>query len=166
MALKPATTNCDYIKWNEVTKGATIKGFYMETKPSAKYPNQMNHYLETIDGKRYGLNGSANLDRALEQVKEGWYCEIEYDGLLTLESGPFKGKDCHQFNISYDDERIHPYFGGDTTARQEVAYKAPTETTPPALAKPEEVLAGRTVTPTTTAAPEPAAAGKPKRSIF
>jgi hypothetical protein len=123
MALKQVTTNVDYIKWSAVAPGSVIQGFYIETKSSVKYPDNMNHYIETLEGKRYGLNGNANLDRALEQVRQGWYVEIRYDGMVTLSSGRFQNKECHQFTLAYDDERIHPLFSGDASARQEVQYK-------------------------------------------
>lgn len=175
MALREASTNVDYIKWSEVDDGAVIKGFYIESKPSAKYPDNQNHYLETIDGKRYGLNGKANLDRALEQVRPGWYVEITYKGKTELTSGPRKGTDCHQFGLAFDDERIHPLFSGDAAARQEVEYKnsegdkpAADKVTPaadkatPALVKPEQAKTEQAASAKSEQASEPAK----KRSIF
>lgn len=163
--MKSVTTNCDYVKWADVAEGSVIKGFFWETKKSAKYPS-MNHYIETIEGKKFGLNGSANLDRALEQVRQGWYVEITYLGTTVLESGNFKGKDCHQFNVAYDDERIHPFFTGDASARKEVEYKnsaAAEQAAPaPTLVKPESVAAQAAP----SAQPVAATQAAPKRSIF
>jgi hypothetical protein len=175
MALKAATTNCEYIKWGQVEEGATITGFYMETKPSVKFPNQLNHYIETVEGKRYGLNGSGSLDKAFEQIRQGWYVEIAYEGMFTLESGNFKGTEYHRFKVQYDDERIHPFFSGDASARKEVEYKRDEQTTaPPVLVKPESIHVQSTPVPMASG-PVPTAASAtggqpaavtPKRSIF
>jgi hypothetical protein len=123
MALHQVSTNQEFIQWNEVAEGAKICGFYMKTEENKKYPGTFNHQIETPDGKAYSLNGKANLDKALENVREGWYVEITYNGSIILESGPRKGSKCHQFSLAYDDERIHPLFSGDSSARHEVAYK-------------------------------------------
>ena len=158
MALKQATTNVEYIKWSEIEPGSVLKGFYIETKPSNKPGYAPTIYIETVEGRRFGMSASANLERALEQVREGWYIELKYEGMIVLESGNFKGSNCHQFSLAYDDERIHPLFSGDASARQEVTYKnSDAEEQPtPALVKPEPAQAA------------PAATGETpkKRNIF
>lgn len=173
MALKQINTNIQYVKWAEVAPGTPIQGFYMEMKLSDKYKNQI-HYIETLEGKRYGLNGNANLDRAFEQIRQGWYFELVYQGTIIMESGKYPGKECHQYTIAYDDERIHPYFSGDAKAREEVAYKnsvAAPAAAPPNIVKPEAPTAVTPVQPAaavTQPAAQPVAAGAsaPKRSIF
>lgn len=167
MALKTISSNAEYIKWAEVEADSVIKGFYMETKVGRKYNNN-NHYIETTEGKLYGLNGNANLDRAMEQVRPGWYVEITYKGMITLESGNFAGKECHQFEIAYDDERIHPRFSGDPSARKDVEYSnsdaQKTEEKPaPPLASPESSQAQA---PAQQAEPEKPAEPVKKRKIF
>jgi hypothetical protein len=174
MALKQISGNVDYIKWSEVEEGVTIKGYYKESKPSAKYPDNLNHYIETAEGKVYGLNGSANLDRALDQIKQGWWIEITYDGQTTLENGRFAGRPCHQFTLRYDDERVHPLFGGSSAANQNVEYKngAKEGAAAEASEKPAEKTAEKKAetpalvkpgTDSQSAASKPAAA---KRSVF
>jgi hypothetical protein len=161
MALKKLSMNVTYVKWADVPVDTTYKGFYMEMKISEKYGNQI-HYIEELDGKRLGFNGNANLDRAMEQIQEGWYFELTYKGMTKLETGKFAGADCHQFEIAVDNERVHPMFSDKPVAREEVTYKN-SATTPkePEAAKPVEVKA--------EAKPAPALA-KPEsietRSVF
>ena len=181
MALKQVTGNVDYIKWSEVDEGSVIKGFYKETKASAKYPDNMNHYIETEEGKVYGLNGSANLDRALDQVRQGWWVQITYQGQITLENGRFAGRPCHQFDVAYDDERVHPLFSGDASARKEVNYKNAEAQQPkdeaPALVRPQQQAAAQAPpsqapaaaappAATQSAAPSAAPPATQKRKIF
>ena len=181
MALRQATTNCDFIKWNEVEEGTVIQCFFIETKPSSNQKFNDTVYIETLEGKRYGLSGSANLLRAIEQVRPGWYVEITYRGSTILESGQQKGSKCHQFDLAYDDERIHPLFSNDPSSRNEVAYtnsaasSQPQQTqqapTPPALVRPEAPVQQQVQQPqqaTTSVATPPTQAEAPvkKKSIF
>ncbi len=119
----PSSGNVTFIKWKEVAEDTTIKAFYIETKPSSKYPNQQIHYVETEAGARYGLNGNANLDRMMEEIGQGWWIHLTYNGMDTMENGRFAGKDCHQYKLAYDNDRVHPRFSRDGAAREEVKYK-------------------------------------------
>jgi hypothetical protein len=45
------------------------------------------------------LNGSGQLRYKMEFVRPGDYVKIVYDGSTKLDSGNFKGQDCHQFKL-------------------------------------------------------------------
>ena len=139
MALRAATTNVSFIKWDEVEDGSVICGFYLERKPSSNPKFKDTHYVEIVSnnpevhGKQFGLGGTANLERAFDQVRPGWYFELKYLGKIVLENGVNKGANCHRFELLYDDERIHPLFSGNAAARESVEYKNSAAAEPAAL---------------------------------
>jgi predicted enzyme related to lactoylglutathione lyase len=104
MVLKKATNfgGVEFIKWAEQEEGFEVKGFLTKKKPSANYPDVMQYYIEKEDGGKVCLNGSANLDAAMEVVPMGCYLEIVYQGKVSLKGG----NSCHQFDVSYDDGRV------------------------------------------------------------
>lgn len=178
MAMKQLTGNVDYIKWADVEIDAEIGGFYMDSKESSRFPGNFTHYVETTDGRKLGLTGNANLDRAFEQIRKGWYVQVTYKGMTTLQNGNFKGSECHQFAIAYDDERVHSFYSGDPSVRADVQYKNESdESVPeqqqqqnaaPALVKPGTQVPAQQSQPQqqqTQQAPA-AESSKPKRSVF
>ena len=52
------------------------------------------------DGTRVHLNGAGQLAMRMEGIEAGTHCHIVYCGTETLKKGAFKGKDCHQFQVS------------------------------------------------------------------
>lgn len=167
MALKQANNTCDYVKWGEVAEGAVIKGFLIESKPSANYPDQTNHYIETLDGSRYGLNGNGLLDLLFQQMRPNWYFELTYKGMEPLAKGPMAGKMAHCFDLAYDDEKLRPTMtaavapGAEQPAPVQQAAPQPVQT----LAQPVAAAPQPAVAQPTPVAAAPAAAA-PKRSIF
>ena len=144
MALTQLPTQCEFIKWAEMERGDTIKGFFKESQESARFKGTFTHYVESTEtGKLLGLAGSGALDRAIEQIPQGTYVEIEYDGMSEIKKGANAGTQAHSFKVAYDPERIHPLFaGGQADAHKPVEYKrdaggAKTESAAPPLAKPE-----------------------------
>lgn len=176
MALQQVAMQVSYIKWTEVDPGTILKCFYIETKIGKfKGKDKETHYVETPEGNRYGLSGNANLDRGFKNIRPGWYVEITYKGMITLSSGENAGTECHQFEMAFDDERIHPLFSGDAAARKPVEYKesssgdTPSEDKPaPTLVKPDAPKPAAQPAESAAETPsEPAAAGTgKKRSIF
>ena len=58
------------------------------------YPFRMN------DGTRIHLNSAGQLAMRMAEIEAGTHCHIVYQGTETLKKGAFKGKDCHQFQVS------------------------------------------------------------------
>lgn len=170
MVMVKLTTGVDYVKWTEDLENVVLKCFYLETKKSEKY-DSLNHYVEVAEGEskgnKLGLNGSANLDRALEKVPAGMYIEITYMGQVQLTGGKYKGKPCHQFEVACDPDRFHPLHGGGSAALNEVTYKnsdAPSDTkaNAPGLVKPVSEAPAKEEAPAEVKAEEKPAETKQK----
>jgi hypothetical protein len=69
------------------------------------------------DGTRIHLNSAGQLALRMESVEAGTHCHIVYCGTEVLKKGTFKGKDCHQFQVSVGGVEV----GAVTSAPQHIA---------------------------------------------
>lgn len=60
--------------------------------------------VEDLIGKRFTLNSAGSLTKKMEEVPEGKYIRVTYEGMVLLDKGKFKGKDCHNINLEVADD--------------------------------------------------------------
>lgn len=91
--------------WNkDLQPGATLEGRFIKTEiiDSKFGSNQKSnkYIIETDDGTKMGVFGTASLNRQFKNVPEGSYVWITYKGEETSSNGrPVK-----VFDVEYDDE--------------------------------------------------------------
>jgi len=103
MAYQEIGGELDYIKYSECVDGQVLvpkRSKYIKTTTS-KF-NKPQYHFKTPAGKIVVLNSSGVLDNAMAGVDPGTEMWITYKGTTELKTGPFKGKDCHQFKILED----------------------------------------------------------------
>ena len=88
--------------WNKnLSVGDKLEGLYTKTEISNGQYGQSNKYIiETKDGKKYGVYGTASLDRQFNNIPEGVYVWIEYKG----EQASKQGRPVKLFQVEYDPE--------------------------------------------------------------
>ena len=91
------TTAWDY----KSTEGAKLEGVY-ESKDEFEgdFGHTIKYVISSPDGTKYGVYGTANLNRQFLNVPTGSYVWIEYTGKTTSQ----KGRIVHTFKVEYDDE--------------------------------------------------------------
>lgn len=90
------------LTWNKNLKaGDKIEGVFVKEEVSeGQFGMSHKYIIETKDGEKYGVYGTASLDRQFTNVPEGSYVWIEYTGEQTSKAGrPVK-----IFVVDYDDE--------------------------------------------------------------
>jgi len=102
MAFKEVAGNKKYFKYAECTvdqilvEGKFIRDF------QGRYGIQFE--FEHKDGEIHVLNSAGQLNYKMEFIKPGQMVRVTYKGMITLDKGPMKGKDSHQFTVDRDDE--------------------------------------------------------------
>lgn len=153
MGMKILPNYIQYWKLDEAKPGDTIEGFFKEWRPSDKKGYQPTIIIEDEDGETIHGVAATRLTKVFvgdkeksigPQILPGWFVSLKYLGSKVIETGDYKGSNAHQFEIGYDDQRIHPIYGGDPSARKPVEYKPAdsepqqaAKQAPPPLAKPE-----------------------------
>lgn len=89
-----------YFKPNELDEGQTVSGKYIGTRRDS-YGN-LCHRLELEDGTEGVVNGTGQLNKLMERVARGASVDITYNGKVTIEKGPQKGKKAHAFDVEAD----------------------------------------------------------------
>lgn len=100
MVMKPAVEST--LTWNKDLKvGDSIEGiFEKEEISNGQYGESKKYIIVTKDGNKYGVYGTASLDRQFKNVPEGVLVRITYKGEVASKSGrPVK-----DFLVEYDDE--------------------------------------------------------------
>jgi hypothetical protein len=85
-----------FIKPNELQKGDTIEGKYVEVRKDQYGGN--GYKFITSEGTKV-LNGTGQLDSIMALVELGTNVKIVYEGTSLVKSGKFKGKEAHQFSV-------------------------------------------------------------------
>ena len=88
--------------WNtNLMTGATLEGIY-ETKEEfeGNYGQTIKYVINAPDGIKYGVYGSASLNRQFAKIPAGSYVWIEYTGETTSKNGRI----VKTYNVDYDDE--------------------------------------------------------------
>ena len=79
--------------------------------------------FEREDGEIDVLNGSGLLKYKMQFIEKGDYVRVIYEGQITLESGPMKGRPAHQYKVLLDDERSE----SDSSRKPSRDYATPDE---------------------------------------
>lgn len=90
------------IAWNtNLNVGDKLEGVY-EDKEEFEYDgsHKIKYVIAAGDGNKYGVYGTAVLNRLFSRIPTGSYVWIEYTGKSTTQ----KGRSVHTFNVEYDDE--------------------------------------------------------------
>jgi hypothetical protein len=93
-----------YFRPNQMKAGDTVSGIYQGFFTD-RYQKRA-HKIQLANGTQGVINGSAQLDKLLEQVEVGDSVEVIYRGLKKMTSGKFPGKDAHTFDVFVDDESV------------------------------------------------------------
>ena len=88
--------------WNKgLNVGDKIEGVYlMKDEFEGNYGDTIKYIIQIADGTKYGVYGSASLNRQFNRVPVGSYVWIEYTG----ETISTNGRTVKTFNVEYDDE--------------------------------------------------------------
>ena len=88
--------------WNtNLTIGDKLEGVY-ESKDEfqGNYGLTIKYVIKAPDGTKYGVYGSASLNRQFAKIPEGSYIWIEYTGETTSQNGRI----VKTYAVDYDDE--------------------------------------------------------------
>lgn len=88
--------------WNtNLTIGDKLEGVY-ETKEEfeGNFGLTTKYVVKAGDGTKYGVYGSASLNRQFSKIPTGSYVWIEYTGETTSQNGRI----VKTYNVDYDDE--------------------------------------------------------------
>lgn len=99
--LQEIQTKVQYVKPSELTSGTQIKGIYTKTSKGEKFGNS-NHHIQTQDKGELTVNGTGQLNKAIEQIPVGSYVELTYLGKTPIEKGARKGSMAHQWKVMAD----------------------------------------------------------------
>lgn len=104
MAFEKVNSNRKFYNLKECEKGQVLaEGYYLKDIVSQKYGNTQ-HEIKDSERGIVVLGGGA-LNQAMGLLEKGAYVRVTYDGTIKLESGNFKGNDCHQFIVEEDKDR-------------------------------------------------------------
>lgn len=80
-------------------KGVVVEGEYVEAIPNNFDTDKSDYKFLTDNGEHVIVNGTGSLNREMDRIKPGTYCQVNYEGVKALTKGKFKGKNCHIFNV-------------------------------------------------------------------
>lgn len=88
--------------WNtNLTAGDKLEGLYVNKEEfDGNFGKTIKYVVQAQDGTRYGVYGSASLNRQFSQIPAGSYVWIEYTGETTSSNGRI----VKTYNVDYDDE--------------------------------------------------------------
>ena len=106
MARKSASkTFTEKTIWNtkDLTVGSTIEGYYIDKEEfTSQYGETTCYVIEDNAGKKFGIYGSASLDRQFKNVAEGYYVWVTYNGEVKSKNG----RTVKDYSVDYDDEIV------------------------------------------------------------
>ena len=86
---------------NNLTIGDKLEGFYeYKDEFQGNYGLTIKYVIKAPDGTKYGVFGSASLNRQFAKIPEGSYIWIEYTGETTSQNGRI----VKTYTVDYDDE--------------------------------------------------------------
>lgn len=115
MALQEVRTDIVYIKPAEFTDGLfkatgeksnTLQGFYLGATTNKTFKEQLDQHFQLLNGRSVVVNESKQLRGQLAKIPVGCYVELTYIGKITLTTGAYAGKPCHDFKLKFDPERV------------------------------------------------------------
>lgn len=94
--------------WNKnLEVGAKLEGYYEKLEiVDGNYGESNKYIIVTKDGEKFGVFGSATLDRQFKNIPEGCYVWIEYKG---EQPSAKSGRPVKLYDVSYDDEITLPF---------------------------------------------------------
>lgn len=90
------------VTWNtNLSIGDKIEGVYTSKDEfEGNYGSTVKYVIQTADGTKYGVYGSASLNRQFSNIPTGSYVWIEYTGETTSQNGRI----VKTYTVDYDDE--------------------------------------------------------------
>lgn len=90
------------VTWNtNLAIGDKLEGVYTKKEEfEGNYGSTVKYVIEAQDGTKYGVYGSASLNRQFAQIPAGSYVWLEYTG----ETSSQNGRIVKTYNVDYDDE--------------------------------------------------------------
>lgn len=88
--------------WNtNLNVGDKLEGVYVNKEEfEGNYGLTTKYVVEAQDGTKYGVYGSASLNRQFSKIPAGSYVWIEYTGETTSQNGRI----VKTYNVDFDDE--------------------------------------------------------------
>lgn len=88
--------------WNtNLAIGDKLEGVYTTKEEfEGNYGSTVKYVIESADGTKYGVYGSASLNRQFSYIPTGSYVWIEYTGETTSQNGRI----VKTYAVDYDDE--------------------------------------------------------------
>ena len=88
--------------WNkDLSVGATLEGVYLSKEEfDGNFGHSIKYVIQANDGTKYGVYGSAALNRQFDMIPAGSYVWIEYTGETTSQNG----RTVKTYSVDYDDE--------------------------------------------------------------
>ncbi len=93
-----------YFRPKDLEIDQMITGTYLGTVTDSF--SNTGHKLRLTDGSTGVINGAGKLNALLELVSVGSAIEVVYKGKSTIESGKWKGKAAHDFDVFVDDAAV------------------------------------------------------------
>lgn len=107
---KTLTGSNVYRPWKQYNEGDVVVGVYEGVHVDNFKKNNAKvkvHYAEFADGtgadfegKTLVINSCGSLEKALETMTEGSAYQFVYNGTITLQKGPYAGKEAHSVEIA------------------------------------------------------------------
>ena len=90
--------------WNtNLTVGDKLEGVYLVKEEfQGNFGTSIKYVIES-NGTKYGVYGSASLNRQFSNIPEGSYVWIEYTGETTSKNGRI----VKTYSVDYDDEYVN-----------------------------------------------------------
>lgn len=102
MARKSATPTFN-ITWNnkDIQEGATLEGYYIgKAIVTGQYGQKTKYTIETKDGTLYDVFSTTTLERQFNNVPEGVYVWVTFQG----ETKSKNGRNVKLYSVEFDDE--------------------------------------------------------------
>jgi len=90
------------VTWNtNLNIGDKLEGVYTAKEEfEGNYGSTVKYVIQAADGTKYGVYGSASLNRQFANIPTASYVWIEYTGETTSQNGRI----VKTYNVDYDDE--------------------------------------------------------------
>lgn len=81
-------------------KGSILQGTYLGSLPNRFNEGKSDYKFEAINGGgTVIINSAGNLGYLMSNVQPGELVEVEYQGMVPMSSGKFKGTAAHNFKV-------------------------------------------------------------------
>lgn len=105
----------NFRKWSDYEEGDYVVGEYVGIHTDQYDKECMKMKVEdavfrdkkaakNVIGKILVLNAAGQLNKAMEKMDEGQFVQVTYNGMSTIETGKYAGKDSHVLDIQLMEE--------------------------------------------------------------